>query len=156
MVLGKIFGSLLLAFIFLIIPNKVLAQDGKRVEIDLDKQMLYGYEGNALIYSSLISSGRFSPTPDGTFHPYFKTPSIRMVGGNKLLGTYYDLPNVPPNVPYDVFFYQGYALHGTYWHSNFGHPMSHGCINLPTYAAKEIYSWIDYSTPIHIYGAAPI
>ena len=37
-----------------------------------------------------------------------------------------------PGVPYVMYFYQGYGLHGTYWHDNFGQPMSHGCVNLPT------------------------
>lgn len=45
-----------------------------------------------------------------------------------MTGPGYDLPNVP----YTMYFYQGYGLHGTYWHNNFGTPMSHGCVNMPT------------------------
>ena len=74
-----------------------------------------------------------------------------MIGGNKGLGTYYDLPNVP----YVVYFYKGYAIHGTYWHNNFGHPMSHGCVNLSIENAKLIYNFMDYDTPIIIYGTTP-
>jgi len=78
-----------------------------------------------------------------------------MSGGNKELGTYYYLPNVP----YILFFYndkvakkQGYSLHGTYWHDNFGSPMSHGCINMKTTDVAEIFSWANIGTQISIYG----
>lgn len=131
--------------------NPVKAAGPKRVEINLTNQHLYAYEGSTLIYEFLISSGRWAPTPTGTFYPYWKTPSTRMTGGNPAIGTFYDLPNVP----WDTFFYQGYAIHGTYWHNNFGHPMSHGCINMLTADAKIIYDWVDFSTPIIIYGVAP-
>ena len=49
----------------------------------------------------------------------------------------YDLPNVP----YVMYFYRGYGLHGTYWHNNFGTPMSHGCVNLTLADAKWLYEW---------------
>jgi lipoprotein-anchoring transpeptidase ErfK/SrfK len=69
-----------------------------------------------------------------------------MIGGSKWDGTYYNLPNVP----YVIYFYNarypkgtGYALHGTYWHTNFGNPMSHGCINLRTSDMAILYYWID-------------
>ena len=45
------------------------------------------------------------------------------------------------NVPYTMYFYRGYGLHGTYWHNNFGHPMSHGCVNLKTPDAKWLFDW---------------
>ena len=76
-----------------------------------------------------------------------------MKGGSAALHTYYDLPNVP----YTMFFYndqvpmmRGYGIHGTYWHSNFGTPMSHGCINMPTPEAQWAYYWSDYGTPVII------
>jgi lipoprotein-anchoring transpeptidase ErfK/SrfK len=74
-----------------------------------------------------------------------------MIGGSRQNRDYYDLPNVP----YVVYFYRGYAIHGTYWHNNFGHPMSHGCVNLSIADAKLLYFWIDYATPIIIYGVTP-
>jgi lipoprotein-anchoring transpeptidase ErfK/SrfK len=46
-----------------------------------------------------------------------------------------------PNVPYVMFFYKAYSLHGTYWHNNFGQPMSHGCVNLRTEDAQWLYEW---------------
>jgi lipoprotein-anchoring transpeptidase ErfK/SrfK len=149
--LAPLFIGILLVFLFAL-PHQVFAAGPKRVDVDLSQQRLYAYEGDTRVFDFPISSGTTkTPTVTGYFHPYWKTPSIRMTGGNAQDGGFYDLPNVP----YDVFFYQGYALHGTYWHHNFGHLMSHGCINLPTPDAKLIYNWIDLSTPIHIYGVTP-
>ena len=91
-----------------------------------------------------------------------------MSGRSKELGTYYYLPNVPNN----MFFHQGYAIHGAYWHNNFGHPMSHGCINMKIADAKTLYDWAmpvvtnpkawstlasaeNVGTRVVIYGVAP-
>jgi len=73
-----------------------------------------------------------------------------MSGGSKALHTYYYLPNVP----YVMFFsndqvpaIKGFSLHGTYWHENFGHPMSHGCVNMKTSEAGIIYDWSSPQIP---------
>lgn len=117
----------------------------KRIEVDLTNQRLYAFEGDRKVFDFLISSGKFSSTPTGEFQIWIKLRYVRMHGGNKALGTYYDLPNVP----YTMFFYndqvpkwKGYGLHGTYWHSNFGHPMSHGCVNMKTEDAEKLYYWV--------------
>jgi lipoprotein-anchoring transpeptidase ErfK/SrfK len=47
-----------------------------------------------------------------------------------------------------MYFYKGYGLHGTYWHHNFGHPMSHGCVNMPTDEAEWAFNWSTYGTPV--------
>lgn len=138
-------------FLWLLIsPNDVLAQ--KKIVINLSEQRLYAYNGDNLVYNLLISSGKpWWPTPTGEFKPYAKILSQRMRGGNRNLGTYYDLPNVP-NV---VYFYEGYAIHGTYWHNNFGVPMSHGCVNVKTADMEKLYQWLDNSTLINITGITP-
>jgi hypothetical protein len=96
-----------------------------------------------------------------------------MEGGSKALHTYYYVPHVP----YTMYFYndqtpkyRGYGIHGTYWHSNFGHPMSHGCINMQTDQAGLLYYWAqpdlegkqsiwasdnNPGTPVLIYGQTP-
>ena len=76
-----------------------------------------------------------------------------MIGGSKDLGTYYNLPNVPNN----MFFYKGYAIHGAYWHNNFGHPMSHGCINSPLASVAQLFEWTGPVVPSgqNIAHAAP-
>ncbi len=145
----------------------------KRIEIDLTNQRLYAFEGNNKVYDYLISSGKWGRTPTGEFTIWIKLRYTRMTGGNKAWGTYYNLPNVP----YTMFFsnneiptWRGYGIHGTYWHSNFGHPMSHGCINMKTEEAEKIYYWTqpdldgkpsvrtnkdNPGTRVIIYGTAP-
>jgi lipoprotein-anchoring transpeptidase ErfK/SrfK len=56
-----------------------------------------------------------------------------------------------PNVPYVMYFHGGYGLHGTTWHANFGHPMSHGCVNLPTSEAEWLFNWAQVGTMVNIH-----
>jgi len=109
----------------------------KWIEVDLSEQKLRAWEGDRLFLESLISSGKWAPTPVGEFRIWIKIKYAKMSGGSKENNTYYYLPNVP----YIMYFYNGYGLHGTYWHNNFGRPMSHGCINLPTPIAEKIFYW---------------
>ena len=137
---------------FSLFPGKILAQEPKRVEVDLTNQRLYAFEGQNRVFDFIISSGKpWWPTPVGEFKPWAKLRWERMRGGSVQYGTYYDLANVP----FTVYFYKSYALHGTYWHNNFGVPMSHGCVNLKTDDAGLLYNWIDFETPIKIYGQTP-
>ena len=109
----------------------------KWIEVSLDEQKLKAWEGNKLVMEFPISSGKWSPTPKGTFNIWYKTKNQAMSGGSKELGTYYYLPNVPHN----MFFHQGYAIHGAYWHNNFGQPMSHGCVNSPLSSVGPLFDW---------------
>lgn len=113
------------------------AGEEKWIDISLDEQKLRAYEGSTVVKEFLISSGKWAPTPKGEFRIWYKTRSQLMTGGSKELGTYYYLPNVPNN----MFFYEGYAIHGAYWHNNFGRTMSHGCVNEPLAQAAEIFEW---------------
>lgn len=119
------------------------AGEEKWIEVSLSEQKLRAWEGNRQVIEFPISSGKWSPTPTGTFSIWYKTKNQRMEGGSKILGTYYNLPNVPHN----MFFYQGYAIHGAYWHNNFGQPMSHGCVNSPLPNAAEIFEWAGPVVP---------
>lgn len=56
-----------------------------------------------------------------------------------------------PNVPYTMYYYKGYAVHGAYWHNNFGHPMSHGCVNLRPSDAKWFYNFAPVGTPVVVH-----
>ncbi len=116
----------------------------KKIFIDLTNQRLYAFEGNRLVYNFLVSTGKWGRTPTGVFHIWVKLRYTLMSGGSKELNTYYYLPNVP----YVMYFYndripkhRGYGIHGTYWHNNFGHTMSHGCINMKTEEAGLLYYW---------------
>ncbi len=118
----------------------------KRIEVDLTNQKVYAYEGERKAYEFTVSTGKWALTPTGEFRIWAKVRSQKMSGGDKMLGTYYYLPNVP----YVMFFYnekiakmRGFSFHGTYWHDNFGHPMSHGCINMRTSDAQTLYEWAN-------------
>jgi LysM repeat protein len=113
--------------------------DGKRFVVDLSEQRLYAYEGDTLVRTTLVSTGIWKyPTPPGTYYIYLRYTSANMRGPDYYL----------PDVPYVMYFYQSYGLHGTYWHHNFGMPMSHGCVNMPTDEAEWAYYWSDYGTPV--------
>jgi len=112
---------------------------GKWIDVNLSTQTLIAYQGSTPVLQTLISTGTAQhPSPVGTFHIYLKLISQDMSGPGYYL----------PDVPYVMYFYDGYAIHGTYWHSNFGHPMSHGCINLPIPDAGWLYEWTPMGTPV--------
>jgi lipoprotein-anchoring transpeptidase ErfK/SrfK len=122
----------------------------KRIEVDLTNQRLYAFEGNTKVYDFLISSGKWGKTPTGEFNIWIKLRYTKMSGGNQALGTYYNLPNVP----FTMFFannevptWKGFGIHGTYWHNNFGHPMSHGCVNMKTEEVEQLYYWAQPDLP---------
>lgn len=143
----------------------------KHIYVDLTNQTLTAYQGSAQIFKTYISSGKWFPTPIGDFTIWVKLRATRMTGGSG--ADYYDLPNVP----YVMYFYNdkvprfaGFSLHGAYWHNNFGHPMSHGCVNMRIIDAEKIYDWVDpqtngnttyadsknQGTKITIFGEAPL
>jgi lipoprotein-anchoring transpeptidase ErfK/SrfK len=116
-----------------------VADGTKWIDINLTTQTLTAYAGSTAVYEARVSTGTWrTPTVVGTFRIYAKYPAVRMSGPG------YDLPNVP----YTMYFYRGYALHGTYWHNNFGTPMSHGCVNLPTPDAQWLYNWAPMNTEV--------
>ena len=125
-----------------------MTAEKKWIEVNLSTQSLTAYEKSTPVNSFLISSGVAGhETVTGVFHIYIKYASQRMVGGSKAGGDYYDLPNVQ----WVNYFYQDYALHGAYWHHNWGHPMSHGCVNEPDDQAKWIYDWAPIGTTVVVH-----
>ncbi len=123
-----------------------LTGSGKWIEVDLSEQRLTLYVDEARVNSFLISSGTAkTPTPPGVFKVWSKTPSQTMTG--TIAGDYFRLPNVKwvSYVNGDV------AIHGTYWHRNFGRPMSHGCINMTEAAAKIVYDFAPLGTRVVVH-----
>ena len=117
----------------------------KWIDVDISDQKITAFEGSRVFLESKISSGLVgTPTPTGEFKVWYKTKSQKMSGGEGR--SYYYLPNVP----YIMFFenenvpgYKGYSLHCTYWHDDFGNRRSHGCVNLPTPVAEQLYYWTN-------------
>lgn len=126
-----------------VLGTKNAAGEDKWIEVSLSQQKLRAWEGNRIVMEFPISSGLWYPTPKGDYGIWHKTKYQRMKGGSKELGTYYDLPNVPNN----MFFYKGFAIHGAYWHNNFGNPMSHGCVNAPLAQVAELFAWAGPQVP---------
>jgi LysM repeat protein len=126
-------------------PLPPMGQFGpKWVDVSLTSQMMVAMEGQTPVFSSKISSGvPRHPTVEGTYRIYAKYRSTKMEGGQGTAEYYYI-----PDVPYTMYFYSGYALHGAYWHNNFGQPMSHGCVNLPVDAAKWMFDWAPIGTMV--------
>jgi L,D-transpeptidase catalytic domain len=117
--------------------------EAKRIEVLLNDQAVVAYENDTPVYMSRAATGaiwmggKFT-TPVGRHYIDHKRPSRHMTNGSPASAIGYDLPGVPW-VSY--FTDTGISLHGTYWHNDFGHPRSHGCVNLPGQAAKWIYRW---------------
>lgn len=124
-------------------PNNPGIGDGERwVDVDLTSQWTYAYEGDQLIRSFIVSTGTWQyPTVTGQYRIYVKYDSAPMSGPGYYL----------PGVPYIMYFYKGYGLHGTYWHNNFGTPMSHGCVNLTIDDAEWLYHWASIGTLVNIH-----
>lgn len=126
-----------------------VAAGQKRVEVSIAKQELTAYEAGQIVLKTKISSGLpYRPegqvpwdTPTGTFYIQSKMPSKHMGGGQLTddLNAY-----ILPGVPWTSFFEttNGVAFHGTYWHNNFGVPMSHGCVNMRMDEAKWMFRWL--------------
>ena len=131
-----------------ILGESTAAPSEKWIEIDLSDQRLNMKEGDTTVGSFLISSGKWAPTPQGEWRVWTKLRYTRMTGGSKALGTYYNLPNVP----YVMYYYQGYGIHGAYWHNNFGHPMSHGCVNMKPEEAGIVFNWADIGTKVVVHS----
>jgi len=108
------------------------------IDIDLSEQRMEVYEGQTFVRSFIISSGRRNtPTVTGIFRIWGKTPVQDMSGGSRANGSYYYVSRVP----WVQYFFEGYALHGAYWHDKFGQPMSHGCINMKVDEAAWLFRW---------------
>lgn len=123
-------------------PPPVTGYGGKWIDVDLTYQLLRAYVGQTLVFQTFVSTGLpATPTVVGTYRVYAKYVSAPMSGPGYYL----------PNVPYIMYFYRGYALHGTYWHSNFGRPMSHGCVNLSVADAEWLFNWAEVGTPVVVH-----
>ena len=115
--------------------------EGKQVVVDLSEQRVFAFENGVMVFTALVSTGLpATPTVLGDYEVYLRYDAQRMTGPG------YDLPGVQ----WVQYFYQGYALHGTYWHENYGQPMSHGCVNLQNADALWLYNWATIGTPVHV------
>ncbi len=122
-------------------PTPIPPTAERWIEVILSTQTLNAYEGDRLVRSWRVSTGLpHTPTPTGDFHIWVKLRYDDMEGPGYYLR----------DVPYVMYFYGGYGIHGVYWHANFGHPMSHGCVNMPTDGAAWLFDWASVGTLVRI------
>lgn len=113
--------------------------NGKVILVKLSEQKVFVYDHSTLIKTFVVSTGLSNtPTVTGTYYVYAKHATTRMTGPG------YDLPKVP----WTMYFYKGYGLHGAYWHNNFGQPMSHGCVNMRVTDAEWLFYWAPMYTTV--------
>ena len=123
-------------------PPPAVTGEDRWIDVDLTNQITSAYAGDTLVNSFVVSTGTWEhPTVTGQYRIYVKYISTPMSGPGYYL----------PGVPYVMYFYKGYGLHGTYWHNNFGTPMSHGCVNLRTEDAAWLYDWASVGTLVNIH-----
>jgi lipoprotein-anchoring transpeptidase ErfK/SrfK len=125
-------------------PASPEAIDEERwIDVDLSRQLLTAYEGNTPVHSYLVSTGLpATPTPVGQFRIWIKLRYDDMAGTDYYI----------EDVPFVMYFHEGYGLHGVTWHANFGHQMSHGCVNQPNDEAKWLFNFADVGTLVNIHG----
>jgi hypothetical protein len=125
-------------------PEK-LGEHEKWIDVNLRRQTLVAFEGATPVYVTLFSSGRNEhETPDGSFRIREKHIASTMDGD---ADTASDGPYSIEDVPYIQYFNGGYALHGAFWHAEFGHVKSHGCVNLAPWDSKALFGWTDPQLP---------
>ena len=112
------------------------------IDVDLTKQETTAYQGSVAIRTFIVSTGTYQyPTVTGQYQIYVKYELAPMSGPGYYL----------PGVPYIMYFYRGYGLHGTYWHNNFGTPMSHGCVNMTIDESRWMYNFAKVGTWVNIH-----
>ena len=113
-------------------------RQGKWIEIDISEQTLRALEDDSLVMEVKVSTGpKHAPTVQGTYRVLGKYCTIDMSGPGYYVSA----------VPYAMFFHDGYAIHGAYWHNKFGQPAGHGCVNMRPEEAKRLFEWIDPQLP---------
>jgi hypothetical protein len=132
------------------------AKKGVRwIDISIVSQTLVLWEGDRPVYATLVSTGRDGlgdpkttlSTPQGTFRIFEKHVTTTM--DSDVADHEFELRDVP----WVMYFKGGYAIHGAYWHDDFGHVRSHGCVNLAPIDARYVFLWAAPEVPEHWHAA---
>ena len=146
----------ILTLTFFLIPNRTHAADiyttEKLITVDTGSQRLLAWEGGKIVNQTYVSTGMYyTPTVKGSYKIYNKIPLHDMRGPSPYKNIYPTGKYHIKNVPYSMYFYQGYAIHGAYWHNNFGRVASHGCVNVPLKSAELLYNWASVGTRVEVF-----
>lgn len=113
------------------------------IDVNLATQTLVAYEGNKPVFVTLISAGKKKhETRHGVFRVYWKIAEVDMANESGANEEY-----LAESVPWSLFFWKGQALHGAYWHDDFGRVKSHGCVNLAPMDARYLFEWTQPTLP---------
>jgi hypothetical protein len=116
--------------------------EARWIDVDLSEQRVTAYEGQTPVQSYLVSTGLpATPTPVGQFRIWVKFRYDDMEGEDYFL----------EDVPWVMYFHAGFGFHGVWWHANWGHPMSHGCINQPNEMAEWLFNFAEVGTLVNIH-----
>ena len=137
-------------------PQEVTRPGEHWIDVDLATQTLIAYEGTRPVYATLVSSGRGAQgaptaTPTGVHRVWVKILASDMGNSARDDEEHYSLEDVP----YVQFFDSAVALHGTYWHGDFGHMRSHGCVNLAPLDAQWLFAFTEPHLPVGWVAAYP-
>ncbi len=130
-------------------PDEVVRRGERWIDVDLATQTLVAYEGTRPVFATLVSTGRGpkgtdAATPPGVHRVWVKILASDMAGGERDdAEQHYSLQEVP----YVQFFDGAVALHGTYWHRDFGHVHSHGCVNMAPLDARWLFDFTEPHLP---------
>jgi len=122
---------------------QAVGPDEKWIEVNLYEQTLAAYEGDRMVYATLVSTGLPQwATPRGLTRVWIKHRAAKMSGAQGRADYYY-----LEDVPWIMYFNGAVALHGAYWHDDFGRVHSHGCVNLSPRDAKWLFDWTTPFVP---------
>lgn len=137
----------------IVYPHAPASFGGRWAGINLYEQNLVAYENNTPVMAGLVSSGLKNgrwDTPEGTFQVGVRLEADTMSGAEGA-SDYYSLDAVP----YAQYFNGLISIHGTYWHSSFGYPHSHGCVNVSVSDSYWLFNFLSEGSTVHVYNGTP-
>lgn len=154
--MGHLLGIVSILFISLFFfTSSVQAQiytSEKLITVDLGSQKLTAWENGKVVHETKVSTGMYlTPTVKGSFKIYLKRPIQDLRGPSPYKNIYPSGRYFVKNVPHVMYFFEGYAIHGAYWHNNFGRPASHGCVNVPLKSAEWLYNFASVGTRVEVF-----
>lgn len=150
----KLLGLTIFLLFFLVTPqaHAQIFTNEKLITVDIGSQKLTAWENGKVQYETKVSTGmNLTPTVKGSFKIYWRTAMQDMRGPSPYKKIYPSGRYLVKNVPHVMYFHEGYAIHGAYWHNNFGRVASHGCVNVPLKAAEWLYNFAPIGTRVEVF-----
>ena len=127
-------------------PPEGVGPADKWIEVNLFEQTVAAYVGPRMVFATMMSGGRTGDeTPLGLYRLWAKILEGKMSNPDVEDGdpSFYYIEDVP----WTIYFHEGYSIHASFWHDAYGFRRSHGCVNLSPLDARWIYEWSDPPVP---------